>query len=77
MSNITLAVPEELHKKMKKYPEFKWSEIARKAIEEKINDQEFLEDLKHISVAEKSHSEKKTISFKKALKELGLKESDL
>ncbi|MBN2127069.1 MAG: hypothetical protein JW703_01595 [Candidatus Diapherotrites archaeon] len=36
MVNMTLAVPKELHSKMKKYSEIKWSEVARKAIEEKI-----------------------------------------
>jgi len=40
MGNITLAVPEELHKKMKLFPEIRWSEVARKAIEEKIDDLE-------------------------------------
>ena len=36
MTNITLYVPDSIYKKMKKYKELKWSEIAREAIEEKI-----------------------------------------
>jgi hypothetical protein len=36
MGNITLAVPEEIHNNMKKFSEIKWSEVARKAIIEKI-----------------------------------------
>jgi hypothetical protein len=32
MTNMTLAIPEELHKIMKKHSEIKWSEVARKAI---------------------------------------------
>jgi predicted CopG family antitoxin len=40
MPNITLSIPEELHKKMKKMNDFRWSEIARRAIEERINDLE-------------------------------------
>ena len=32
MVNITLSVPEELHEIMKKYPEIKWSEVARQAM---------------------------------------------
>jgi len=32
MVNVTLAVPEELHKLMKSHPEIKWSEIARQAM---------------------------------------------
>jgi len=32
MTNMTLALPEELHGIMKKHQEVKWSEIARQAI---------------------------------------------
>jgi len=32
MTNMTLAVPEELHEIMRKHREVKWSEIARQAI---------------------------------------------
>jgi len=42
MPNITLSLPEELHKKMKKMSDVRWSEIARRAIEERINDLEVM-----------------------------------
>lgn len=32
MTNMTLAVPEDLHEIMKKHNEIKWSEIARQAL---------------------------------------------
>jgi hypothetical protein len=32
MTNMTLAIPEELHKLMKKHAQIKWSEVARQAI---------------------------------------------
>ena len=32
MVNLTLAVPEDLHRIMKSHPEIKWSEVARQAI---------------------------------------------
>ena len=32
MTNVTLAVPEELHDIMKKHTEIKWSEVARQAM---------------------------------------------
>ncbi len=32
MTNMTLAIPEELHKIMKKHKEIKWSEVARQAM---------------------------------------------
>lgn len=43
MTNMTLSVPEELHKKMKHHTELKWSDIARKAFERKIAEVEFME----------------------------------
>ena len=42
MVNMTLSIPEELHKKMKAMNEIRWSEIARRAIEERINDLEIM-----------------------------------
>jgi hypothetical protein len=32
MSNITLAIPEELHMIIRKHNEIKWSEVARRAL---------------------------------------------
>ena len=43
MPNITLAVPEELHEKMKKHSEIRWSEVARKAISQKVEDLETMD----------------------------------
>lgn len=40
MPNITLSIPEELHSKMKRMSDVRWSEIARRAIEQRINDLE-------------------------------------
>jgi len=42
MVSITLAVPPELKAEMDKHPEFNWSEIARKAIRERL---EFLKKM--------------------------------
>lgn len=56
MPNITLSVPDEIYKKMKKYSEIKWSEVVRKAI---------LEYLK------KLEENKVETSTKEILKELG------
>ena len=35
MVHITLSIPEEVYKEMKKHPEIKWSEVARVSIIEK------------------------------------------
>ena len=45
MANITLSVPEELHKKMKKHSELKWSEVARQAFERKVDELELMEKM--------------------------------
>jgi len=45
MANMTLAIPDELHKKMKKFREIRWSEVARRAIEQRINDLEMMEKI--------------------------------
>ena len=37
MVNITLSISEDVYKEMKRHPEIKWSEVARKSIIEKAN----------------------------------------
>lgn len=37
MAHITLSIPDEVHREMKKHPEIKWSEVARRSIIEKAN----------------------------------------
>ena len=36
MTNITLAIPETLHKKMKQHSEIRWSEVVRKSLAQKV-----------------------------------------
>jgi len=36
MGNITLSVPDNIHKQMKHFSEVRWSEVARKAIVERL-----------------------------------------
>ena len=45
MANITLSIPDDLHRKMKGFSEIKWSEVARKAIQKKVQDLEMLDKL--------------------------------
>ncbi|MEK6933413.1 MAG: hypothetical protein AABW75_00890 [Nanoarchaeota archaeon] len=45
MGNMTLSIPENLLQKMKQFREIKWSEIARQAIERRINDLETVEKI--------------------------------
>jgi len=72
MVNITLSIDDELYKKMKKHSEFKWSEVARQAIEQKIEDAELIDDLKSIDNAKKDYRRKKTLTFEQTIKKLGL-----
>ena len=36
MANMTLSIPDSVHTEMKNFPEIRWSEIARRAIVERI-----------------------------------------
>jgi len=56
MANMTLSIPNELHEKMKKLSEIRWSEIARRAIEERIEDLETMN-----RIASKSKLTKKDV----------------
>ncbi len=45
MPNITLAVPKEVHKEMKQFSDVRWSEVARRAIIEKLETLKLAEKL--------------------------------
>ena len=43
--NVTIALPEEVHKKMKAHDEISWSAVIRNMIEERLNDIELMDKL--------------------------------
>ena len=45
MTNMTLAIPEDLHKIIKKHKEIKWTEIARKAMWAQARKLELMDNL--------------------------------
>ena len=45
MPNITLSIPAEVHRLMRKYPEIRWSEVARRAIISKLEDLRRMDEL--------------------------------
>ncbi len=45
MPNITLSLPMDIHEEMRRYPEIRWSEVARKAIMRKLLDLKRLDEL--------------------------------
>ena len=76
MGNMTLSIPDVMLKRMGEHSEYKWSEVARKAIAQKLDEAEMLDDLRAFAKGEKEFREGKTISFEKLAKKLGL-ENDL
>jgi hypothetical protein len=57
MATITLSIPDETRKEMKKHSEIKWGEIARKAIIKRIEDMKTLDLLLEKSTLKKEDSE--------------------
>ncbi len=49
MTTLTLSVPDEMKRKMDFFPEMNWSEVARQAFRQKIEDMEFLRKFKEKS----------------------------
>lgn len=45
MSNVTFAVPDELHREMRAHPEVKWAEVARKAFRDHLDKLELYDHL--------------------------------
>ena len=72
MVNVTLSISDALYARMREHSEYKWSEVARQAIEEKISEAELIDDLKDFAKAEKKYKTAKTISHKELIKRLGL-----
>ncbi|MFH1276268.1 MAG: hypothetical protein ABIH82_04085 [Candidatus Woesearchaeota archaeon] len=56
MTNLTLAIPEDLHEKMKKHSEIRWSEVVRKSITKKVEILEMMD-----KIAQKSKLTKKDV----------------
>jgi len=53
MTNMTLALPEELHTLMQRHREIRWSEVAREALWEQARKMEMMERLLEKSKTER------------------------
>jgi ribosomal protein L15 len=74
MGNITLALPEDLHQRMRQHTEIRWSEVIRKTISEKIDELEIMNKLVGKSKLTKKDVNKiADLIDKSAAKKLGLK----
>jgi hypothetical protein len=45
MANMTLSIPDELLKRMKKFKEIRWSEVARQELERRVTEFEEIEKI--------------------------------
>ena len=45
MANITLAIPDSLHKKLKKHSEIRWSEVIRRILQKNLEQLERLDEI--------------------------------
>ena len=45
MANMTLSIPDKVHSEMKQFSEIRWSEVARKAIIDKLTALQLAEKL--------------------------------
>ena len=69
MSNMTLSIPDDIHKEMKHFSEVRWSEVARKAIINRLETLRLAEGL-----AKKSKlTEKDVKEFSSKIKSLATK----
>jgi hypothetical protein len=74
MPNVTLAIPKDLHTKMKKHSEIRWSEVVRKSISNKISDLEMVDKLtKRSKLTQKDVHELSAQINNNVAKQLGLK----
>jgi hypothetical protein len=67
MVNMTLSIPKELHNKMKCLPEIRWSEVARRAIEERVNDLETMNKIASKSRLTKKDAEEISKKIKRGM----------
>lgn len=64
MTNMTLSMPEDISREMKQFSEVRWSEVARKAIIEKLETLKLAEKLANKSKL----TEKDVEEFSKTIK---------
>jgi hypothetical protein len=70
MVNITLSVPGDLHKRMARHPEIKWTEVIRQKLDEYLDSLDDVDEISSASLRQKYKMEieeitEKDISFAK------------
>lgn len=67
MTNMTLSIPDDLMKKMKKFSEIRWSEVARLAMEERVNDLEVMNKIASKSKLTKKDADELSKKIKRSM----------
>ena len=67
MPNITLAIPDSLHKKLRIHSEIRWSEVIRKMLEKRIEDFETMEQIASKSKLTKKDADEIALKVKKGI----------
>lgn len=74
MGNVTLSIPNDLHDRMRKHSEIRWSEVIRKTISEKIDTLDMMNKLTNKSkLTQKDVDEISKMIDGSVAKKLGLK----
>ncbi|MDO8642799.1 MAG: hypothetical protein Q7R76_04415 [Candidatus Woesearchaeota archaeon] len=58
MANMTLSVPEELHREMNVHSDIRWSDVARQAFEKKIKELHWMDKVLEKSTLTEEDAEK-------------------
>ena len=45
MANITLAIPDNLHKRLRKHNEIRWSEVIRQMLQKNLDQLEIMDEI--------------------------------
>ncbi|MFH1325428.1 MAG: hypothetical protein ABIH49_01500 [archaeon] len=74
MANITLAIPDDLSKRLKKHNEIRWSEVVRQILQKNLEQLELMDEIvKNSKFTEKDAREIADKIDSSVAKKLGLK----
>ena len=74
MANITLAIPDSLHKKLKTHREIRWSEVIRRILQKNLEQLEIMDEIvKKSKLTQKDVDEIAEKIDAKVAKRLGLR----
>ncbi|MHB8603793.1 MAG: hypothetical protein ACYDCK_00955 [Thermoplasmatota archaeon] len=69
--NMTLALPDDLHEKLRRHPEVKWADVARRAFQQEIDKIEVLDML----LADSKMTDEKAVAWGRRIRHGAAKRS--